>query len=1010
MFDFLKKISGGRSVARYNERAREINALEPEVKKFTDEELRAASLAFKEHIQSKEKTIDDILPNAFAFAREAARRTLGQRPFDVQLVGGMVLHDGAVSEMMTGEGKTLTAVLPAYLNALTGEGVHVVTVNEYLARRDVAWMGQIYRALGLSVACLVPNAAYLYDPTYVRGPRGQDADLAEEKLLHEDLTYRIRGILFSIKNVLGLGHKENIYQKAIESELLKAEIVFEREKAIDVLYDGKKIGTYQPDFVIDGKVILEIKAVPFIGKIEEKQVWSYLKGSPYRLALLANFGGKDIEIKRIVYDTARDNGPRESASSQRESALLDKERDSTGNFLVQQEFLRPVSRREAYLADITYGTNHEFGFDYLRDNLAYGLTDQVQRGHHYGIIDEVDSILIDEARTPLIIAAPDAQSSEYYKTFARVVTHLKKDEDYTVDEKLRSSAITEAGIEKVEKVVGIHNLYAPENMRLVHYLEESLRAMALFHRDKDYVVKDGEVIIVDEFTGRMLHGRRYNAGLHQAIEAKEGVLVKEESRTYAKISIQNYFRMYKKIAGMTGTAQTSAEEFHKVYSLEVVSVPTNQPMARKNLPDFIFRNKEAKLRSVVAEVKQRFEKGQPILLGTPSIEKNDFLSAHLTRAGIPHEVLNAKNNEREGAIVAQAGRLKAVTVATNVAGRGVDIILGGNPLNPEEAKKVRDLGGLHVIGTERNEARRIDNQFRGRAGRQGDPGSSQFLLSLDDDLLRIFGGDRIKSLMERFDLPEDQPIEMGIVSKAVEQAQAKVEGANFDMRKHLLEYDDVLNKQRASIYRKRQEILQSMNRDTLALIIFEAASGYFDGVAQKLFGDEETFTGENTDELKKLFEESVIATKEQPLPKEPTRESIRELLTKRSVEVTVDPQTLNRVLSILDLLWMTHLEDLEALSESIGLRAYGQRDPLVEYRREAHNLFKNFWGNFNTWIFTNLFKLASLQAASGVATANPSPRPAMVVAGNQPSSGKTVGRNDPCPCGSGKKYKKCHGS
>ena len=855
MFDFLKKISGD-PIRRFQGRVAEINALEPEFAKLSDLELKQKSLELRSQIEKTEKTLDEALPEAFALVREAAKRTLGQRPFDVQLVGGLVLHEGAVSEMMTGEGKTLAAVAPAYLNALEGKGVHVITVNEYLARRDAVWMGQIYRALGLTVSCLVPNAAYLYDPDWKIPPEGEQ--------------------------------------------------------------------------------------------------------------------------------------------------LIDKERDTTGSFLVQQEYLRPARRPEAYRADITYGTNHEFGFDYLRDNLAYSLGEQAQRGYHFAIIDEVDSILIDEARTPLIIAAPDAQSSEFYKTFARVVANLSPEADYVVDEKLRSASITDAGIEKVEKMIGIKNLYDAQNMRLVHYLEESLRAKALFRRDKDYVVKNGEILIVDEFTGRMLIGRRYNAGLHQAIEAKEGVLVKEESRTYAKISIQNYFRLYKKISGMTGTAQTSAEEFHKVYKLEVATIPTNRPMARTDMPDVIYRNQDMKLRAVVHEVKTLYEKGQPILLGTASIAKNELVSAYLTRAGIPHEVLNAKNNEREGAIIAQAGKLKAVTVATNVAGRGVDIILGGNPPDPKEAEKVRELGGLHIIGTERNEARRIDNQFRGRAGRQGDPGSSRFSLSLDDDLLRIFGGDRIKNLMERFDLPEDHPIEIGFVSRAVAQAQAKVEGANFDMRKHLLEYDDVLNKQRTAIYAKRQEMLGMMSKDDLQNLISEAANSHLVRLEEQFAANEDPDI-DIAAERSRIFKESGIVNEGHPYPEEYSPERLERLIRERSLEIAGYEGAQVRLLNILDLLWMTHLEDLEALSESIGLRAYGQREPLVEYRREAHNLFKNFWGNFNAWIFANLFKLT--------ATGGTQQAPRVQVSANP---GNKVGRNDPCPCGAVNpetghvyKYKKC---
>jgi len=864
MFTFLKKIFQKRSLDTLYLKVREINDLEVEFEKLNDEELESESKNLKDRAKNGE-SLDDLIPKAFALTREAAKRTLGQRPFDVQLLGGLVLHQGAVAEMVTGEGKTLAAVAPAYLNALSGKGAHVVTVNEYLARRDTVWMGQVYRALGLSVACLVPNAAFLYDPAFTQ----TDAD-----------------------------------------------------------------------------------------------------------------------------------SQRSSAFSQRESALLDKERDTTGSFLVQQDFLRPITRREAYLADVTYGTNHEFGFDYLRDNLVYGLEEQVQGGHNYAIIDEVDSILIDEARTPLIIAAPDAESSEYYKVFTRAVSGLQKDADYTVDEKFRSASITESGIEKIERMLGLKNIYAPENIRLVRYLEESLRAKALFQRDKDYVVKNGEVIIVDEFTGRLLHGRRYQGGLHQAIEAKESVQIKQESRTYAKISIQNYFRLYKKIAGMTGTAQTSAEEFHKVYNLEVVSIPTNKPLIRKNLNDAIYKDLRAKFVAVVNEIKERQKAGQPILVGTTSIEKNELVSAMLSQAGVKHEVLNAKNNEREGAIIAQAGRLSAVTVATNMAGRGVDIILGGNPPDVDKAQKIKELGGLHIIGTERHEARRIDNQLRGRAGRQGDPGSSQFFLSLEDDLLRIFGGDRIKSLMERFNLPENQPIEMGFISKAVAQAQAKVEGANFDLRKHLLEYDDVLNKQRSAVYKKRQEFLGILEKEKLADIIINSSLNYLNIMLAQS-------GGEITDVLKQAFESAGVVNKENPYPADTTREKLEELINKRSVAVAGHELAKSQLLGILDMLWMNHLEELEAVSEAVGLRAYGQKDPLVEYRQEARRLYQGFWNSFDTLVFLNIFKLSQTNADKNQRSPAASRR-------QSAPTGK-VGRNDPCPCGAKKpdgrpvKYKHCHG-
>ncbi|HUC02053.1 MAG TPA: preprotein translocase subunit SecA [Candidatus Paceibacterota bacterium] len=869
MLEGLKKMFQGRSLAGLEAKVKEVNALEPAMEAVSDGDLTAKSLALRERVSAAaregrvDETLEEIAVEAFALVREAARRTLGQRPFDVQLIGGLALHGGAVAEMMTGEGKTLAGVAPAYLNALTGNGVHVVTVNEYLSRRDAVWMGKIYRLLGLTVGSIVPGAAYLYDPEW--------------------------------------------------------EIPKENEAA------------------------------------EEKKV------------------------------------------------------EATGSFLVQQEFLRPVSRREAYAADITYGTNHEFGFDYLRDNLTYRVEDRVQRGHNFAIIDEVDSILIDEARTPLIIAAPDSQSSDFYKAFARIAANLEKDKDYEVDEKKRTISITDAGVEKVEKMIGVQNIYAPENIRLVHYMEESIKARALFERDKNYVVKNGEVYIVDEFTGRLLVGRRYQAGLHQAIEAKEGVAVQQESRTYAKVSIQNYFRMYKKLAGMTGTAQTSAEEFFKVYTLEVESIPPNRPLARKDMNDLIYKNFTAKLNAIAADVKERQKKGQPVLLGTTSISKNEMISAALSQAGIKHEVLNAKNNEREGAIIAQAGRPGAVTVATNVAGRGVDILLGGNPPDPEEATKVRELGGLHVIGTDRHEARRIDNQLRGRAGRQGDPGSSQFFLSLDDDLLRIFGGDRIKGIMERFDLPENEPIEFGMVTKAVEQAQEKVEGANFDMRKHLLEYDDVLNRQRSAVYKRRTEFLELTDKTAIANVIEEAATAHFTatfGPGFTLFGNDRDQAEE---EARKAMKEAAIVANSAALKIE---DDFIQAIKEMSVAVAESPMAKNQLLQVFDMLWMTNLEDLEAVQEAVGLRAYAQHDPLVEYRQEASRLFKGFWNNFNGWIFNNMFKLATAQGQQqGTAPASAAPAIGLNIPSAAPASergpGPKIGRNDLCPCGSGKKWKRC---
>ncbi|MDD5431345.1 MAG: preprotein translocase subunit SecA, partial [Candidatus Pacebacteria bacterium] len=634
MFDFLFN-----PVNKLKPTVEKINSLEKEISSLSNEQLKEES----QKLVGLEITETELV-RGFALVREAAKRVLGQRHFDVQLMGGLALHEGKIAEMATGEGKTLASTAPIYLNALSKKGVHVVTVNEYLAKRDAVWMGQIYHSLGLSVSCLIHEGALIYDPEY-------------------------------------------------------------------------------------------------ISKNAEK--------------------------------------------------LIDKERDTTGAFLVQSEYLRPISRKEAYLADITYGTNHEFGFDYLRDNLAYSKGNQVQREANYAVIDEIDSILIDVARTPLIISAPDEESSGFYKLFAKIVSTLKKEEDFLIDEKMRSADITEAGINKIESALKITNLYAPENLRLTHYLQEMLKAYGLFRKDKDYVVKNGEIIIVDQFTGRLMPGRRYSGGLHQALEAKENLNVQNESRTYAQITIQNYFRLYKKICGMTGTARTSAEEFEKVYGLKVISIPTNKPLARHDMPDLIYKNEAAKYNAIIEDVKERQKIGQPVLIGSISIEKNELLSTLLNKSGVRHEILNAKNNEREGAIIAQAGKPGSVTVATNMAGRGVDIILGGNPMAPVENQKVKDLGGLHVIGTERHDARRIDYQLRGRSGRQGDPGSSQFFLSLEDDLLRVFGGERIKNLMGSLDIPDNVPIEAGIISSAVPQAQAKVEGFNFDARKHLLEYDDV---------------------------------------------------------------------------------------------------------------------------------------------------------------------------------------------------------------------------
>ncbi len=831
-----------------------INEKESHFQKLSSEELNSTSKKLEKQVRDGE-SLDDILPEAFALVRETSRRTLDQQHYDVQLVGGLVLHEGKITEMLTGEGKTLAATLPVYLNALSKKGVHVVTVNEYLARRDTVWMGQIYHALGLSIACLVHEGAYQYDPEYIV---------------------------------------------------------------------------------------------------------------------------QDLEV-------------------------LDKERDEKGGFKVVDKFMRPISRKEAYNADITYGTNHEFGFDYLRDNLAARLEDRVQRGHHYVIIDEVDSILIDEARTPLIISAPDQQSSEYYKLFARVMNSLERESDYEVDEKRRTVSITDEGIEKVEKTTNVTNLFAPENARLVHYMNESLKAKALFQKDKDYVVKDKEVIIVDQFTGRMLHGRRYSEGLHQAIEAKENVPVQQENRTYAQITIQNYFRFYEKVAGMTGTAQTSAEEFHKVYELEVISVPPNKPVIREDMPDVIYKTKEAKYKAVVQDVKRRHEQGQPVLLGTASIEHNEIISSYLQRAGVPYEILNAKNNEREGEIIAQAGRSGAVTVATNMAGRGVDIVLGGNPPDQENAERVKQAGGLHVIGTERHEARRIDNQLRGRSGRQGDAGSSQFFLSLEDDLLRIFGGERISNIMETFNVPEDMPIESGLVSKAVNQAQQKVEGMNLDIRRHLLDFDDVLNRQRNYIYKRRILFLESGKKNKLQPIIKKAVSNYADYAIQAFEGEIKELREKREDEKEVKKREEVIKKLKESAAKIP-----------ESIEPERSEVIGQHITKILDALWVDHLDNLQSLRESVNIRAYAQHEPLVEYRKEAHILFQQLDQRFDELIFKTIFPIFEVDIEKIKAHAKAVEK-SHTVQHIHGADGKKVGRNDPCPCGAKKsdgrpmKYKHCHG-
>ncbi|MFA6797267.1 MAG: preprotein translocase subunit SecA, partial [Candidatus Paceibacterota bacterium] len=764
-------------------------------------------------------------------------RTLGQRHFDVQLIGGIILHRGNISEMKTGEGKTLVATLPAYLNAISQHGVHVITVNDYLSRRDAVWMGQIYNALGLSVGVLNHESSFLYDPTHI---------------------------------------------------------------------------------------------------------------------------------------------------SPKEDEKLDEKRDELGSFKVVHEFLKPCSRKEAYLADITYGTNNEFGFDYLRDNIEYNISDLRQKEYNFAIVDEVDSILIDEARTPLIISAPTSNSGTLYDTFTKIVRDFQKDVDFTVDEKHKAIQLTDSGINRAEKSLGVENIYTDGGVKYVHHLETAVRAKALFELNKDYVVKDGEIVIVDEFTGRLQPGRRWSEGLHQAIESKEGVDVQKESRTFASITFQNYFRMYKKLSGMTGTALTSTEEFFKVYHMDTIPVPTNKTVQRKDLNDFIFQTENGKFKALARIVKEYNKKGQPVLIGTVSIEKNEILSEYLKREGVPHNVLNAKNHEKEGEIVAQAGKFGAVTVATNMAGRGVDIKLGGVPFNQEEYDKVKALGGLCVIGTERHDARRIDNQLRGRSGRQGDPGVTQFYVSLEDSLMRIFASDTVKKMMGRFGIAEDEPIENYLITRSLESAQTKIEGFNFDSRKQVLEYDDVLNFQRKTIYEKRRKILlgdiDSIKEKLNEVIEFHPSQmeSQFDGAG-------------------KIIDEKISVLGESEFY--------------RIVRIIM--------LQAIDMFWVDHLEMMDYLRGSVNLRAYGQRDPLVEYKKEGLKLFKDMQSAIDEQIL-NLLPHIGAGAFQAEEEKLKETQKNMKLAGaegvsdnssvsSQIKNDSKIGRNDPCPCGSGKKYKKCCG-
>jgi preprotein translocase subunit SecA len=864
-FKQLEKIlrfGEGKQIKQLADLVEKVNAIEPDITPLSDKQLTAKTEEFKKRLAEGE-TLDDILPEAFAVTREAAKRVMNMRHFDVQIMGGVVLHQGKISEMKTGEGKTLVATLPVYLNALAGSGVHVVTVNDYLAKRDVQWMGPVYGFLGLTVSVLQHDTAYMLDDTY--------------------------------------------------------------------------------------------------------------------------------------------EAPDESMAK-----------------------LRPIYRDEAYKADITYGTNSEFGFDYLRDNMATSMDEKVQRGHGYAIVDEVDSILVDEARTPLIISGAPEQAAKTYRQFARFIPSLKAGVDYEVDEKTQTISIKEEGIAKVEGHLGIENLYDFSNTGLVHHLNQAVRAYALFKKDKDYIVKDGEVIIVDEFTGRLMEGRRYSEGLHQAIEAKENVAVKEENQTLATITLQNYFRMYEKLAGMTGTAATEADEFLHTYKLETVVIPTHRPMVRADMADLIYRNEESKFTAVIEDIAARHEVGQPVLVGTISIERSEILSRMLSKRGVKHEVLNAKQHEREAHIIEQAGQPGAVTIATNMAGRGVDIVLG---------EGVTDVGGLHVLGTERHEARRIDNQLRGRSGRQGDPGSSQFYISLEDDLMRLFAKDRISGLMERMNFPEDIPIEHPLINRAIETAQKQVEQQNFGIRKHVLEYDDVMNTQRELIYKERDQMLGGGDIhehvvESAETIIGEAV-GMF--VNRDIHPEEWDIDGLFT-YIEQLY--PVSFGRDAIDPATDSAEKIKmmfiddatEVLDKREKEV--GPELMRQIermvmLNVIDERWREHLYEMDYLREGIGLRAIGQRDPLVEYKNEGFSMFSAMIDSIKDDFVRIIYHF---QVAKEPPMA-PSHRPQQVIEtgptlentlGEAPqpekrqappgSTAPKVGRNDPCPCGSGKKYKKCCGA
>jgi preprotein translocase subunit SecA len=883
----LRKIFGtknDRELKRIQPVVDQINSLESNMSGLSDADLKAKTGEFRERLSAGE-TLDDLLQEAFAVVRETSKRLLKMRHFDVQLIGGIVLHEGQISEMKTGEGKTLVATLPVYLNALEGKGVHVVTVNDYLAKRDAQWMGPLYHFLGMSVGIIQHDSSFLFDPAFVS--------------------------------------------------------------------DDQRL-----------------------------------------------------------------------------------------------QYLRPCSKHEAYRADITYGTNNEFGFDYLRDNMKYDFGDFAQGELNYAIVDEVDSILIDEARTPLIISGPSEESTDKYYKINRMIPQLKQEVDFTIDEKAKTAILTEDGSIRVEKLLSVDNLFDPSNIELVHHVLQGLKAHHLFKKDVDYVIKNGEVIIVDEFTGRLMPGRRWSDGLHQAIEAKEGVKIASENQTLATITFQNYFRMYNKLAGMTGTADTEAAEFGKIYNLEVMVIPTNREMRRIDSPDMIFKTQKGKFNAVLEEITHCHKRGQPVLVGTISIENSEMLSHLLKKKGIPHAVLNAKYHEKEAEIVAQAGRSEAVTIATNMAGRGTDIVLGGSPkilakelakdmrdpsegqmneicakaekLCVEDREKVLEAGGLHILGTERHEARRIDNQLRGRSGRQGDPGSSRFYLSLEDDLMRIFGSERISGIMDRLGMEENVPIENKMVSKAIENAQKKVEAHNFEIRKHLLEYDDVMNKQRTEIYSYRKEILTSDSLKNKILDVIE------DNINELLFIYCPEDKHREEWDLKGLKEGfyGIFGSAPSDVDDITGIDGLRGELFRQATdfydlkEKEVSSEIMRQIekyimLQIVDNQWKDHLLAMDHLKEGIGLRGYGQRDPLVEYKKEAFDMFADMTNRINTEILTRVFRV-QIKSEEQVPVSLPKQQRLVYNKSNgearQPvRKSEKVGRNDPCPCGSGKKYKKCCG-